>query len=56
MNEDNIGWQKAKPVERVYAKYEPKNNFTNHEAINPNRRGKDVKAWASYVCVTNESN
>ena len=27
MKEDNPGWQKAEPVERVYVKYKPKKNL-----------------------------
>ena len=30
LKEDKPGWQKAKPVERVYVKYDPKNNLPNH--------------------------
>ena len=51
--EDNPGWQKVKPVERVYVKYDPKNNLKTHEAILPNQIYKEVKALASAVCVTN---
>ena len=32
LKEDKLGWQKAKPVDRVYVKYDPKNNLPNHEA------------------------
>ena len=38
LEEDKPGWQKAKPVERVYVKYDPKNNFPTHEATLPNQR------------------
>ena len=34
--EDHPGWQNAEPVERVYVKYDPKNNFSTHEATLPN--------------------
>ena len=30
LKEDKPGWQKAKPVERVYVKYDPKNNLPTH--------------------------
>ena len=30
------GWQKANPIERIYVKYEPKNNLPNHKATLPN--------------------
>ena len=56
LKEDNPGWQKAEPVERVYVKYEPKNNLPNHEATLPNQREKEAKALKNDVCVTNESN
>ena len=55
MKEDKPGWQKAKPVERVYVKYDPNKNLLNHEANLPNHR-KEVKALASYICVTNNAN
>ena len=38
LKEDKSGWQKAEPVERVYVKYDPKNNLPNHEATLPNHR------------------
>ena len=56
MKEEKTGWQKAEPVERVYVKYEPKNNLPTYEATLPNQREKEVKALASTVCVTNEAN
>ena len=56
LKEDKPGWQKAEPVERVYVKYEPKNNLTTHEATLPNQREKEYKALKNYVCVTNEAN
>ena len=56
MKEDNPGWQKAEPIERVYVKYEPKNNLPTDEATLPNQREKEVKALKSDVCVTNEAN
>ena len=30
LKEDKPGWHKAKPVDRVYVKYDPKNNLPNH--------------------------
>ena len=36
LKEDKPGLQKAKPVERVYVKYYPKNNLPTHEATIPN--------------------
>ena len=56
MKEDNPGWQKAGPVERVYVKYYPKNDLPTHEATLPNQIEKEVKAFASAICVTNEVN
>ena len=56
MKEDKPGWQKAKPVDRVYLKYDPKNNLPTHEAIIPNQIQKEVKAFTRAVCVTNEAN
>ena len=53
MEEYKQGWQKAKPVERVYVKHDPKNNLPNHEAILPNHRKKEFKPLASSVCVNN---
>ena len=56
MKEDKPGSQKAKPVERVYIKYDPKNNLPTHEATIPNWREKEVKALESALCVNNEAN
>ena len=56
MKEDKPGWQKSKPVERVYVKYDPKNNLPTHEATIPNQRDKEFKALESAVCVTNKAN
>ena len=56
MKEDKPGWQKAEPVERVYVKYEPKNNLPTHESTLPNQRNKEDKALTNTVCVTNEAN
>ena len=56
MKEDKAGWQKAKPVERVYVKYEPKNKLPTHEYTLPNQREKEVNALTNTVCVTNEAN
>ena len=53
MKEDKPGWQKDEPVERVYAKYDPKNNLPTHEDNLPNHREKEAKALKSAVCVTN---
>ena len=36
LKEDKPGWHKAKPVERVYVKYDPKNNLPTHKATIPN--------------------
>ena len=30
LKEEKPGWQKAEPVERVYVKYDPKNNLPTH--------------------------
>ena len=56
LNKYKLGWQKAEPVERVYAKYDPKNNLPTHDDIFPNQIENEVKALASAVCVTNELN
>ena len=56
MKEDTPGWQEEEPTERVYIKYDPKNNLPTHADIIPNQRYKEVKALASSVCVTNMSN
>ena len=56
MKEDNPGWKKAEPAEKVYIKYDPKNNLTNYEAIIPKKIEKEVKALESSVYVTNEAN
>ena len=55
MKEDKPFWQKAKPVERVYIKYDQKNNLPTQEAILYNQREKEVKALTSAICVTNET-
>ena len=31
LKEDKPGWQKSEPVERVYVKYDSKNNILTHE-------------------------
>ena len=56
MKEEKPGWQKAEPVERVYVKYDPKNNLPTHKDIIPNQRDKEVKELTSPVCVTNKAN
>ena len=56
MREDKPGWQKAKPVENVYVKCDPKNNLPTHEATLPNQIEKEVKALTSAACVTNKAN
>ena len=56
MKEDNPGCQKAEPVEKVYVKYNPKNNLPTNEATLPNQIEKEVKALASAICVTNKAN
>ena len=38
LKEDKPGWKKAKPVERFYVKYDPKNKLPTHEATIPNKR------------------
>ena len=35
LKEDETGWNKAKPVERFFVKYDPKNNPPTHEATLP---------------------
>ena len=37
LKENKPGWQKAEPVERVYVKYEPKNNVPTHKANLPKK-------------------
>ena len=44
MKEDKTCWQKTEPVDRVYVKYDPKNNLPTHEANIPNQIEKEVKA------------
>ena len=56
MKEDKPGFQKSKPVEKVYVKYEPKNNLPTHEATLPNQRYKEDKALTNAICVTNKAN
>ena len=56
LKEDKPGWQKAKPVERFYVKYDPKNNLPTHESTLLNQREKEAKALRSAVCVTNKAN
>ena len=51
LREENPGWYKAEPVERVYINYEPKNNLTNNEAILPNQRQKEAKAMERSLCI-----
>ena len=43
-------------MEKVYIKYDPKNNLPNREAIIPNHRDKEFKVLASALCVTNQYN
>ena len=54
--EDNTGQQKAKPVDRVYIKYDPKNNLPTHENILPNQIQKTVKALESFFPVFKRDN
>ena len=56
MKEDKPGWQKAKPVERVYVKYDPNNNLPTHKATLPNQIEKEFKLFVNSICVTNEAN
>ena len=56
MKEDKTGWKNAKPVERVYIKYDPNKNLPTHEAILPNQRDKEVKTLEISVCVTDKAN
>ena len=56
LKEDKPGWQKAKPVDRVYVKYDPKNNLPTQEVTLPNHKEKEVKALASAVCGTTKAN
>ena len=55
LREDKPIWQKAKPVERLYVKYDPKNNIPTHEATLPNQREKEAKALTNAICVTTMS-
>ena len=41
-------------MERVYIKYDPKNNLPTYGDIIPNQREKEVKALASAVFVSNK--
>ena len=56
LKEEKPGWQKAEPVERVYVKYDPKNNLPTHESTLPNQRDKEAKALTNTACVNNEAN
>ena len=56
LNEDNPCWHKVEPVERVYVKYDPKNNLPTHKATLPNHIEKEAKALKIAVCVTNKTN
>ena len=56
LKEDKPGWQKAKPLERVNIKYDPKNNFPTHDVIIPNQRENKDITFKTTVCVTKESN
>ena len=56
LKEDKPGWQKAEPVERVYVKYDPKNNLPTNKTNLPNQREKEFKALTNAVCVNNMAN
>ena len=56
LKEEKPGSHNTKPVERVYVKYDPKNNLPTHEDTIPTQIYKEVKALASDVCVTNQDN
>ena len=56
MREDKPGCQKDEPVERVYVKYDPKNNLPTHKPTLHNQREKDFKALTSAVSVNNKAN
>ena len=56
LKDDKPGWQKTKPLVRVYVKYDPKNNLPTHEATLPNQIEKEVDLLKSSVCATNEAN
>ena len=56
MNENRLGWQRAKPVNRVYVNDESKNNILTHDATLSNQIEKEVNALASDICVTNKAN
>ena len=43
-------------MDRSYVKYDPKKKIPTHEVILPNHMEKEVKSFASDVCVTNEAN
>ena len=53
LKEDKPGWNKSEPVERVYVKYDPKNNIPTHEATLPNQIEKEAKSLTNAVYVTN---
>ena len=56
LKEENPGFQKDEPVERVYVKYDPKNNLSTHETNLPNQIDKEFKSLVSYFWVTNKAN
>ena len=55
MKEDKPCWKKAKPVERIYIKYDPNNNLATNEYILHNQIEKEFKSLASDICVTYEA-
>ena len=40
LKKEKQGWPKAEPVERVYVKYDPKNNLPTHGATISNQRAR----------------
>ena len=56
LKKDKLVWQKDKPADRVYIKYNPKNNLPTHASILHNHREREFKASKSAVCVTDEAN
>ena len=53
LNDYKPGWQKAKPVNRVYFNDDSKSNLPNPRTTLSNQRDKEVNALASAIYVTN---
>ena len=52
LKEDNIGCHNSEPVERLYIKYNPKNNLPTHEDLFSNHKDKNVKTLSDKIFAT----